>query len=169
MAKKSEKGKWLDKMRARMRALEKKGFKIASLQAKVEGIEGITLTEKSFTVEGELTEEIKTAAEAAIKTATEMMKDVKSEAYNVEDPSSASDKELIAAKESREFMESYMNEYFKKYYELVGSTAPEMTSKRKKAAKMLKKIGGLLHDSKYASAKEEIGKLKALMDGEEES
>lgn len=165
---KSEKGKWLDKMRARMRALEKKGFKTSSLQAKLENIEGIEITERSFTVKDELTDEIKTAAENAIKTATEMIADLKVDAYNVK-ALTPTTKELIAAKESRDYMESYMDKYFKKYYELIESSDPELTSKRKKAAKMLKNIGGMLHDSEYTKAKEEITKLKALMDGEEES
>lgn len=166
---KSEKAKWLDKMRARMRALEKKGFETDYLKSKVSKIEGVSLTGRSFTVEGDLTDEIVTAVETAIPTATQFVEKLKEDAYNVH-KAIPDTKELVRAEASRAFMTSYMDDYFKSYYDLVeeADKIPELTSKRKRADSLMSEIGRLLHDGEETRAKEKIIKLKEFIDGKEE-
>lgn len=108
----------------------------------IDNIPGVTSTAKGYvSIDPDLySEDLKNTLEANISTYTEFMQKIRDDDYNV-DKKVSDDSYYIAKYNSRLYMNSMMQDKFKKYYDMV-VFAPEEKVKTSAELKMLKKQMG---------------------------
>lgn len=123
----SERQKYINKINARIRAQVKAGVTREAIDDILADINGVTLTHGGITIKDEdFDEDLKLVLDEKIKTVTELIKHISSdeETYNVVSDKPTK-KELINAYNSRSYMNSVMDDQFKKYYDLVVNNSIE--------------------------------------------
>lgn len=125
--KKTEKQKFIDKINKRIKAQIKAGVSWDLIQSEIiDSISGVTATKKGISIKDEdFDEDLKKVIEQKITTKTQLMSKIsKDDAYNI-DKADPTEKDKIEAYNSRLFMNSVMDNQFKKYYDLIVNNSVE--------------------------------------------
>lgn len=159
----SERQRFINKINARIRAQVKAGVSRELIDSEIlDAIDGVSTTKGGITIkEEDFTEELQQVLEQKIKTMSELIKSISSdaEAYNVRSKTPTKE-ELIGAYNSRNFMNKVMDNQFKKYYDLVVNNSVENVLTSPELSKMKDSMG----DFARALRKNEMAEAKSIYD-----